>query len=388
MNIVLVVYSHYSRDARVRRYAECLAGNGYLIDVICLNEEYKPKEKNITLIKYPFGRRRYGKFWYFLEYILFFLYTSMVLAVIFPQKKYKLIHINNMPDFLVFASFIPKLFGTKIILDLHDPMPELYLSKYHAGINNIMVRFLKWLEGKSINFSDCVITANPVFKEIFLSRNNIPSNKINVILNSPDGSLFKPRKLKKSKSKYFNLLYMGTIEERFGLDVVVDSFPNLVVKIPNIRFTIIPKLENEGLYFKDLKNKIEKLNLSQYIIFKSPVPLENIIKEIQEADIGIVLANYSKFTDSIIPVKLLEFVLMGKPVIATKTKILGNYFCDRQILFLKHNNTEEFVQAIMKIKNNKKMKNQLVRLARVYFVTNNWIQQKEKYFRILKPYLE
>lgn len=44
MNIAFVVYSHYSRDARVRRYAETLSRRGFKVDVICLKEEYSPKE--------------------------------------------------------------------------------------------------------------------------------------------------------------------------------------------------------------------------------------------------------------------------------------------------------------------------------------------------------
>lgn len=73
----MVVYSHYSRDARVRRYAEALARRGFKVDVICLKESYIPKERGISLIKYPIPRKRFGRFWYILEYILFFIYSTI-----------------------------------------------------------------------------------------------------------------------------------------------------------------------------------------------------------------------------------------------------------------------------------------------------------------------
>lgn len=52
-----------------------------------------------------------------------------------------------MPDFLVFTAVVPKLLGTKVILDMHDPMPELYMSKFHAGENNIFpVKLLEFIQ--------------------------------------------------------------------------------------------------------------------------------------------------------------------------------------------------------------------------------------------------
>lgn len=107
-NICLIVYSHYSRDARVRRYAECLARNGYFIDVICLGENYTPKEPNIHLIHFPFDRKRYGKMWYLIEYSSFFLFSFYTLTKNFLLKRYKFIHINNMPDILVFTVLFRK----------------------------------------------------------------------------------------------------------------------------------------------------------------------------------------------------------------------------------------------------------------------------------------
>lgn len=384
MNIALLVYSHYSRDARVRRYAESLARNGFRVDVVCLNEEYRPKERNISLLRYPLGRRRYGKLWYIPEYLLFFLYCTFILSINHLIKRYKVIHINNMPDFLVFAAVIPKILGAKIILDLHDPMPELYMSKYHTDNNSQMVRWLKWLEKISINFADDVITANPVFKELFLSRNKIADDKIKLILNCPDERIFKPSKSKKSDNKYFTLLYMGTVEERFGLDIAVNALSDLVNNIPNMRFIIIPKLEDEGKYSVELKNRIRQLKLEKYILFKSPTPLEKLVDEINKANIGIVLARDGIFTESIVPVKLLEFIQMGIPVIATKTKALHPYFSDRQICFLKKNSAWEFSKAVLRLWANPRLGKIFAERAKDYLKNNNWENEQKKYFVIIK----
>lgn len=383
MNVAIVVYSHYSRDARVRRYTELLARKGHKINCICLAEHYKPKKKNISLTQYPIPRIRAGKFWYILEYLLFFLFSSIVLTFNFLIKKYKIIHINNMPDILVFSALIPKIFGAKIILDMHDPMPELYMSKYNTNENNMAVKILKIFEKISFAFADSILTANEAFKSIFLNRNPNIAGKINIILNCPDSAIFHPS-LKKKIDKYFTLFYMGTIEKRFGLDIAFEAVAKLINKIPDLRFIIVPKLENEGEYFKSLKDKIRRLSISPYVEISNPMPLEDIAKKLEEADVGIVLAKNGIFTDNIFPVKLLEFIQMNIPVIATKTKILARYFTINQIYFLQQNTSEELTKAVVKLYRDNKLLTQYGINAKKYLRNYNWPKEKGKYLKIIE----
>lgn len=382
MNIVLVVYSYYSSDARVRRYAESLARSGYKVDVICLKENYKPKEKNIRLIQYPFQRKRLNKFWYLAEYFLFTFCSFCILTFNHASKKYKLIHINNMPDFLVFSALIPRLFGAKVILDMHDPMPELYMSKYNKTQKDLIIKLLKYSELLSLKLADHIITANSIFLEIFLKRNTIPKEKIDVILNCPDPRLFY-KKTKPGNKANFTLFYGGTVEERFGLDVALEAIPQILPVIPNLKLTIIPKLENEGRYFDGLKKKIKVLNLHASVFIESPVPLEHISEKLLEANVGIVLAKKSVFTQIILPVKLLEFIAMDIPVIATKTEMLDRYFTNKQVFFLFKNTPQEFANAVLELHRNKKLKQSLIKNARKYFETNNWNKESKKYLRIV-----
>jgi len=390
MNIAIVVYAHYSRDARVRRYAESLARKGDKVDCLCLNEVYKPKEKNITLIKYPLQRRRLYRFWYIIEYLLFFLYSSFILFKNYPFKRYQVIHINNMPEELVFTALIPKIFGARVILDMHDPMPELYMSKYHVGQNCQMVKWLKWLEKISFAFADKIITANKAFQLLFLKRNKISPEKISVILNCPDPRIFSPQ-LTTHNPQLFTLLYMGTVDERFGLDIVLEAIPEIIKQIPNLRFIIIPKLEDEGEYFKNFKFQIGyplgDFKLEKYIKIFPPQPLENIAKYIKQADVGVVLAKNGVFTENIFPVKLLEFIQMGVPVIATKTKVLGQYFDDQQIYFLKKNTPNEFAKAVLNLYKDKKLRQNFTQKAKEYLKEYNWTCEEKKYLDIINQLL-
>ncbi|MBI2616839.1 glycosyltransferase family 4 protein [Candidatus Gottesmanbacteria bacterium] len=386
--VALVVYSHYSRDARVRRYGESLERSGYSVDVISLADSYEEKKLSISFIQFPLPRMRLGKLWYIAEYFLFFLFTTWKLMVGQIKKNYQFIHVNNMPDFLVFAAFVPKLFGAKIILDIHDPMPELYMSKYHVSKNNFVVKILCYLERISIQFSDSILTANPVFKEILLKRNAVNEKKITVILNCPDTRIFSTNnaRIKKHSSK-FTLLYMGTVDERFGLDIAIEAILTIVKRIPKVQFIIIPKLEREGMYFSELRNMVIGYGLSKQVLFYKPLPLDKIAEALKNVDIGVVLAKDGIFPNIIFPVKLLEFIQMGVPVIATKTTILSRYFDQTMIFFLKENTPKEFSDAVWRLYSNEKLRKSLVKNAKKYFTKHNWNKEESKYHAVVTKLL-
>lgn len=386
MRIAMVVYAPYSRDARVRRYAESLAKKGHLVDIICLQENYKPAEKNIRLIMFPLGRRRINLPWYFLEYAFFFIYAFVFLTWRSLFWKYAFIHAHNMPDFLVFTALIPKLRGSHIILDMHDPMPELLMTKYRLKKDASLVRLVLFMEKMCFAFADRVLTANSEFKKIFINRNADLTGKIEVINNFPDQKLFKYQK-RSGQSSGFTLMYMGTIDERFALEIALEAMPKLIQKIPEIRLVIIPKIENEGSYYHHLLNRINNLKINNSVVINKPLSLEAISEEIRQADIGLTLVKKNLFTEKIMPLKLTEFLACGIPVIATKTALLEKTFSDKMICFLEKNTSEEFYRKVLELYRDKNLRKSLSGHAVLFFKKFNWATEEKKYGQIIKSLL-
>jgi len=383
MKIAMVVYAQYSRDARFRRYAESLAGKGHQVDIICLKEDYSPQYKKLKLYKFPFPRRRKNFSWYFLEYGLFFCYTFGLLSILSLFKKYKIVHIHNMPDFLVFTAVMPKFRGSRIILDMHDPMPELLMTKYRLNHSHWLMNLVYFLERQAFIFADKIITANSEFKKIFLERQTISADKIEVILNYPDPKLFKPVS-RKTASENFILMYMGTVDERFGLDIALEAIPAIKNKIPQIKLIIIPKISGEGNYYSQLVQRITKLKIGRYVEIRKPVALDEIAKEIHLADIGLTLVKKNLFTEKILPLKLTEFMAGGIPVIATRTKLLSRYFSGKMICYLTENTSAEFSRKVLFLYRNKKQRELYGKNALLFFRKYNWHMEEKKYYRIIR----
>src|SRR5262249_20741567 len=137
MKIGMLVYSFYETDSRVMRYAETLARYGHKVDVMALLQEGYPAYENMKGVDiYRIQERivdEQGPFSYGKKLLKFLCRAAWFLAKHSMQGAYDLVHVHNMPNFLVFAALAPKLHGAKVILDIHDLLPELYANKFQGG---------------------------------------------------------------------------------------------------------------------------------------------------------------------------------------------------------------------------------------------------------------
>jgi len=188
VKVCMVVHAYYFKDARVQRYAEFLAELGHNVDVLCLNEGDEPQwevHNGVTIYRINLSRSRGGYINYVLEYFFSFLKLFfMLIRMQLTGKKYNIIHIHNFPNCLVLVCFFQKISGASIILDIHDPMPELFMSKYCVKKSNLLIKLLLVEERLSLKYADFVIVANDFFQELIVRR-GCPLWKTAVILNVP-----------------------------------------------------------------------------------------------------------------------------------------------------------------------------------------------------------
>ena len=107
----------------------------------------------------------------------FLLKSSALLTRLHKRNRYDVIHIHNMPDFLVFAAWYPKLTGAKLILDIHDVVPELFASKFQTNFKAAYVELLKAIERMSAKFVDHVIVSNHLWHKTVIAR-SVPAARV------------------------------------------------------------------------------------------------------------------------------------------------------------------------------------------------------------------
>jgi glycosyltransferase involved in cell wall biosynthesis len=381
--ICMVAYTHYPSDSRVRREAEALVDRGDSVDVIVLRQKGEERVRilnGVRLIQLSVVRYHGSSAgMYLVNYFLFFISASISLITLHLKNNYQIIQVHTMPDFMVFVAMVPKFLGAKVILDVHDLMPELYQSKFGFGQTHWLIRLITWMELYSIGFADRAIAVHKPHLDALIRHGN-PVGKFIILLNLPDPKIFANRARVSSRNdSSLKLIYHGTVAERHGLRVALRALTSLREEIKGLKFQII----GAGDDFPSLIDLAKELGLTDYVDFKTFMPLEELIPIILDADVGIVPILYDDFTKYMLPTKLLEYVALGKPVICSRTATIEAYFDDSMVEYSTPGDVAELAEHIRVLYRNPDKRDRLRTNADKFNREYNWEQQKQLYYELI-----
>jgi len=336
LRIAMLLHGQYPWDERVKREAQALADAGHAVDVICLKQHADEPSREVVdgveTIRLPLRRAfTHGKASYFAEYAASFLGCFWQLTRRHLKARYDLVQVHTLPDFLVFATVVPRLSGCRVVLDMHDLMPELYRSKYGLAEDSRAVRLLRSIERASTRYAHHVITASEAFAERLIST-GLPAEKVEVVLNTADPAVF-PAPLTSSRVGHpgtLTLFWHGTMVRRYGLDLAIRAVSLVAARGRSVRLVIYGEGECEA----ELRDLVAELGLGESVEFRGHASHLDLAGHIAEADIGVVPNRPDVHIEMAYPTKLLEFVQMGIPVVATRTKVLASRFGDDAIVFV------------------------------------------------------
>jgi len=382
--VCMVAYTHYPTDSRVRREAEALIERGDTVDFICLGSENDKRSESyngVRLIKIYINRYRGSNtIMYMSSYLQFFIVATLKLAWLQLKNHYQVIQIHTMPDFMVFVAIIPKLLGAKVLLDVHDLMPELYQSKFGFVKDHPLIRFITSIERLSIGFADRALAVHKTHLEALLGHGNSPV-KFEVLLNLPDMKIFARKSDDQTKDKSdFELIYHGTVSERHGMEIALRAIATLQGKIQGLKLKII----GDGDGIPRLIELVNELNIHEYVeISKGMIPLDELVPMIQTADVGIVPILLDDFTKYMLPVKLLEYVALKKPVICSRTETIEAYFNDSMVQYFSPGSVNELADSIYSLYKSADRRAKLSTNADKFNGEYNWASQKQIYYLLI-----
>ena len=382
MKACMVAYSLYEMDTRVKMYAEALAGQGVEVDVFSLKQPGQPDTGDLNGVRIHRIQTRVhnekSPFTYLVKLLLFLFRSSFILTKNSMGKRYDVIHVHSVPDFEVFASLIPRIMGSKVILDIHDIVPEFYASKFNKGRDSLVFKTLVLLEKLSIAFSNHVIVANHIWRETLLSR-SVKPEKCTVVMNYPDTSIFRKYPRTRVDGK-FVMIYPGSLNWHQGLDVAINAFAKIAEKFPEAEFHIY----GEGAEKKALLDLVQGLSMSDRILFLGMKPTNEIAIIMANADLGVVPKRAVSFGNEAFSTKIPEFMAVGVPVLASSTMIDRYYFNDSQILFFRSEDVDDLASKMGTLINDSQLRSRLVECGDAFVRDNNWDVKKEEYFDLIR----
>lgn len=382
--ICMVAYTPYESDNRVRRYAETLAKRGDQVDVIAISTtDFEEKQKEINGVRvYRVQHREHNersKWTYALRLLRFLIRSSAAVTKLHRQNRYDVIHIHNMPDFLVFAAWYPKLTGTKLILDIHDVVPELFVNKFRTRFKSAYLGLLKTLERVSVSFVDHVIVSNHLWYETVVAR-SARADKCSVFINHVDPEMFRRHERTRTDNRFI-VLFPGSLQWHQGLDIAIKAFANVKTQVPNAEFHIY--CGAGGDLQGDLKRLVKQLGLEESVKFNVGIPLHEMAQVIADGDLGVVPKRADSFGNEAYSTKIMEFMSQGVPVVVSRTKIDTFYFEEGIVHFFPSGDIEAMAQAMLDVINNRQLRDSLVVRGYEYVDRNSWGRKKKEYLDLI-----
>ncbi len=386
IRVGMVVHAYYEKDARVRRYAESLAKLGHFVEIVALRAKGLPKHEvleGVHLIRAPLDRKRGGTLRYLFEYFVFLFLAFWHLAKRTFHKRFDIVHVHNMPDFLVFSAVIPKIFGTKVVLDVHDLMPEVYASKFHCGLNHPMIFPLRVQEIASHLFANKVIFATSIFQNLALKRGTCAQEDSLVVLNAPDTELFDEGKHPwkgPENPEEFRLLYLGTVSDRHGPDQLVRVLAKAKDRIPGIKLVLHPKLaDGEGEPLAALERLATELGVSDRLDIRPSIDLREVPEVMSRSSVGTFTPHMDVHIDIALSLKVPEYVAMSLPIVTVNTKIMRTLFHKGEVLYFEDGDIETFANHLVYLYENPAEAQAMARRAKRFLNEHSWDQEFNNY---------
>ncbi|HEY8489589.1 MAG TPA: glycosyltransferase family 4 protein [Dehalococcoidia bacterium] len=369
--ICVVRQNYFPEEAHVRKNVDALVDAGFQVDVICLRDAGEPARDDYRggrVYRLPLRHKRGGRLRYLFEYAAFFLMALGVLTALSLRRRYAVVEVYSIPDFLVFAALPARLRRARVVLYLFEMMPEQVRHEYGLAPSHPLYRLALWLERRAVRFADRVITVSPHQREVVRERSG-PRTEPALVLNVPDEALFAPRPV--ARGDAFRIMTHGSLLRRYGIQTLIRAVPLLRDEIPNVEVWIV----GDGEYREPLAALARELGVEANVRFVGWVPIERVPGYIAQADVCLVPVS----APWLLPNKLFEYAAMGKPVVASATPALQAVFDADAVAYFRADDERDLAQHILELYRDPARAARMAAAARAVYQRSAWSAMKADY---------
>lgn len=383
MKICMISYSQYEFDNRVHRYAESLVERGDRVDVICLGSKGQSRNEVMNgVCLHRIQVRDYNEnspLSYLKNLLSFFFRSAYICTIMQFEKKFDVHHFHNIPDFGVFCTVIPKLLGAKIILDIHDLVPEFYQRKFNIDAKHSIIRMLRTIEKIAAHYADHVITVTTIWQDTLVKR-SVSRAKCSVVLNAPDPRLFYRRPIRKeNNNSHFYMVYHGNLSEIFGVDIAIKAMKIVRDQIPHAEFHIY----GQGRNRTKLVQLATNLCMDGSVVFHEPVSRYKIPEILHRADIGIDPKRDGVLAGEGLSSKCMEYLAVGLPAVVSRIKAAQTYYNTSMVAFFEPGDESDLAKRILDLYYHSRKRRKLIQHSNRFNEEHAWQKYENIYFNIL-----
>ena len=367
-------------ELQLQREAEALRDAGYDVELIHMRQDGTPHREvvnGIVVTTLPGSMGRSSKLRYMVDYARFFMLVAGTLTARHLKRPYAVIQVNTMPDFLVFATALPKLFGSRVVAYMHEPSPELAESLFGPGR---VSRALAFVEQRVLRFADHSIAVTDQLKERYVERGAKPEG-ITVVLNGADPQSllgdWTPPEVPDDDAT-FTVVCHGSIEDRYGQDTIVEAARILKPELPDLRVVIVGR----GKATDALVAQIAEADVGDVVSFEGWVSDERLRELLHTADAGIVAQKATPYSHLVSTNKMVDYWIFGLPVIASRLRAVSELCGEDTLEFYEPGDPHDLARAIRRLHDDPARREELAENGRRAEQELGWSVQREKYLGV------
>jgi glycosyltransferase involved in cell wall biosynthesis len=383
-NICIVTIASYKTNNDVRGYMETLAGRGDRVDVVDISDsqQRQPEVEVHGVTRYKVQRRddvERDNWMYAWRSLRVFVSLSIALTRLHHEKRYDVIHICNVPDFLLFAAWYPKLAGAKIIRDIQKVSAEPGANMPPTLPSTTCFGFLKAMAGLPLRFADHVIVPTNFFSEE-VNTSALLKNKCSVLLGHADCEM-SPRKARTKTKQGVVIVFLGGLRSHQGLDIAIHAFSEVRRNKPDAELHIYAGAPGEMK--ASLGPLVQTLDLEEGVKFHARTPFAEMGEVIANADIGLVPVLTDVLETEAYITQIMEFMTQGVPVVASQSSIDSRHFEEGNVHFFPAGDSRAMSKAMLDVIKNGDLHDSLVKRGYEYVAWNPLDSGKRKYMDLV-----
>lgn len=301
------------------------------------------------------------------------------------HHDYDVVHYRNVWDGL-FVAQNKKRFGYKTLFEVNG-LPSIELKYHYPGIDSALLLKIKEQEIAALHLSDAIVCPSHVTKD-YLASLGVDRTLVTVIPNGVSPSDFSPSPLPVREGRVPTLLYIGTLADWQGLEVVIKALPKILEQ-QQIQLRLVGRGRSRQRKF--LSKQIRRLGVEGSVIVQPAVPHHEVPALIAGADICIAPLglNDRNVTQGACPIKVLEYMAAARPLLASNLPIVRELVReDVDALLFSPSDPDDLARQALTLLNDFELSKRLAESASVRALTKfTWHESQKKLGKVYERLL-
>ena len=250
-----------------------------------------------------------------------------------------------------------------------------------SGLKNLQRKLEKMYNSKTLQQGNKILVPNQYTKELVSQYYNVKSDKISIITNGTEVKNYQESNLDSDQ-----IIFSGAMYHHRGIDILLEAVTGVVKEKAETKFVLL----GNGPELNQLKKITSEKKLEENVDFKGWIDRNEIPKYLAASSIGIGPLRSTEVTKHALPIKVLEYMSAGLPIIAAKDTLPEDVLEEgKNGFFIK--DSKELGKKILELLNNEELRKRMGKNSKEMVSKFDWknvtelvIQEAEKIISLSK----